>query len=96
MLICHRHRFIFIKTLKTAGTSVEGFLSDDLAALAATVALNLPRFKVIHHQAVQPSPPLENYLSAEAAVAINIHCSFSFDQFGYRRRQPETFSWLSN
>lgn len=82
-------------------------LSDDLAAIArdwqlplptdaATVALNLPRFKVIRHQTVQPSPPLENYLSAEAVVAINIHCSFSFDQFGYRRRQPETFSWLSN
>ena len=26
MLISHRHRFIFIKTVKTAGTSVEGFL----------------------------------------------------------------------
>jgi hypothetical protein len=27
MIISHRHRFIFVKTLKTAGTSVEVFLS---------------------------------------------------------------------
>jgi hypothetical protein len=28
MIISHRHRFIFVKTLKTAGTSIEVFLSQ--------------------------------------------------------------------
>ena len=28
MIVSHRHRFIFIKTLKTAGTSIEVYLSD--------------------------------------------------------------------
>lgn len=32
MIISHRYRFIFIKTMKTAGTSVEIFLSQRCAA----------------------------------------------------------------
>ena len=28
MIISHTHKFIFIKTVKTAGTSIEGFLSQ--------------------------------------------------------------------
>ena len=27
MIICHKHKFIFVKTRKTAGSSVEIFLS---------------------------------------------------------------------
>ena len=32
MIISHKYQFIFVKTLKTAGTSIEGFLSDKCAA----------------------------------------------------------------
>lgn len=82
-------------------------LSSDLAALArdwqlplptdsAAVANNLPRFKMIRHRAEQTSPPLENYLSAEVVATINICCCFSFDHFGYRRREPEAFPTLKN
>ena len=33
MIICHQHRFIFVKTLKTAGTSIEVFLSQHCGPL---------------------------------------------------------------
>jgi len=82
-------------------------LSADLAALAldwqlplptdtATVAQNLPRFKVVRNNAEQPSPPLDRYLSTEAVAAVNIRCSWSFDQFGYRQLEPEAFPRLTN
>ena len=49
MIISHRHHFIFIKTHKTAGTSIEGFLSpfcgeeDILTPLHPPLPEHLPR-----------------------------------------------------
>lgn len=49
MVISHRHRFIFIKTYKTAGTSIEVFLSqrcgphDVLTPILPPVAPHAPR-----------------------------------------------------
>ena len=49
MIISHKHRFIFVKTLKTAGTSIEVFLSqhcgplDVLTPIIPHVEPHLPR-----------------------------------------------------
>lgn len=49
MIVSHRHRFIFVKTLKTAGTSIEVFLSghggpaDVVTPILPPVAPHRPR-----------------------------------------------------
>jgi hypothetical protein len=42
MIISHRHRFIFIKTRKTAGTSIEVYLSRFCGEEDVVTPLNPP------------------------------------------------------
>ena len=43
MLISHPYRFVFIKTVKTAGTSVEAFLEPSAALLGMSWSIGRPR-----------------------------------------------------
>ncbi len=47
MIVSHEHEFIFIKTRKTAGTSIEVFLGP-LAGETAIVTRNLEERGVVH------------------------------------------------
>ncbi len=42
MIISHEHRFIFVKTRKTAGTSVEVFLADHVEPGAIVTPVRPP------------------------------------------------------
>jgi len=84
MLISHRHRFIFIKTVKTAGTSVEGFLEPFCCPPGHVVQHWTPTLMFEEGVVGQRWPPNDRenygYYNHMPASEIRQRCSF-FDAY---------------
>lgn len=101
MLISHRHRFIFIKTVKTAGTSVEAFLEPLCTPPGHVVQHHTPTLisaeGVVARRGPEGIGPDHGFSNHMDAAAIRERCA-EFDD--YRRftvvRDPydRTVSWF--